>query len=268
MKPLSLSATRLSTYQRCPKSYELKFLKKVPGAPVKAPLLGQILHQALAEVYRWPAWRGVPSLAVVQDHWSEAIKNHPELTSDLCVEGWRMLQDYHARQIAPLDQWREPVGVEGRIEGELTIDQVTFKLTGRYDRLDCLTTGNTQAVLHLVDYKTSRQQQSLPELERDLQLGLYQLALEQRYGQVLKKVSHVYLRTGDVVSFEVSTAQKALALEKIQALARDMLHREQFEAKTGKHCRACDARQYCDTFTETPKAYAPKPSVGVQLSLA
>lgn len=261
----SLSATKLQAYSRCPRFYALKYHQHLPSRPIRPPLLGKALHDALAEFHSWPGWRGLPSLDVMHDCWIEVVVKFPQLTPTQQTEGWTILQKYFDQFISPLEQWQEPVAVEGRLDGRLHAVQVEFKIIGRYDRLERLPNQTATAQLHLIDYKTSKTVQTPKELEVDLQLGLYQMAITQRYGAALAKVSHIYLRSGDQVSFETRPEQKALVQAQIEELAHLLVSDQEFEARPGEHCRQCDFQQYCPAVSQTPE---PIQEAGLRLQLS
>ncbi len=263
---IPLSATRLSTYQRCAHAYYLRYHAKVQSAAFAPPQLGQILHEILAEIYRRPAWSGPPDLAAIELIWLEAVARCPGLSPSQQQEGWQILRQYFDRFIAPLDQWQEPIGVEGRLEGSLWAGQLQFKIRGRYDRLESLPSQDLQAQVHLIDYKTSRSQQTPDQLAMDLQLGLYQMAIDQVYGAALRRVSHIYLRSGEIVSFEAHPDQKAQVLDRVTDLALHLVSDRDFSAQPGDHCRHCSFRRYCAAVTDHPDP-VPATSVSLQLSL-
>jgi putative RecB family exonuclease len=231
-----LSATKLQHYQRCAHSFSLKYLKRVPGRPIRQPLLGKALHQALAQFYRWPGWKGVPRLEVMQALWQQTLEHCPTLSSGQIAEGWRMLDQYHVLFVQPLDHWHEPLAVEGKLEGRLLVGSVEFKVGGRCDglwpvfdhRIERLPSQGDIAQLHLIDYKSSIQPKALSDLEVDLQLGLYQIAIAQRYGASLAKVSHIYLRTGEVLSFQTRPQQLQLVQARVEELAYKLVSDEAF----------------------------------------
>lgn len=262
-----ISATKLQHYQRCPNQFSLKYLKRVPGRPIRQPLLGKALHQALAQFNRWPGWKGMPGLRVMQDAWEEMLEKFPNLSSNQIDEGWRMLEQYYQKFVQPLEQWQPPLAVEGKLDGRLVVGSVEFKIIGRYDLLDRLPGSSDIAQLHLIEYKSSRQQKTLTELEVDVQLGLYQIAIAQHYGASLAKVSHIYLRTGEVVPFQTRPQQLEIVQARIEELAYKLVSDEAFEPGPGEHCQECDYRQYCPAVSDRPVPVEEESELKLQLSL-
>jgi putative RecB family exonuclease len=262
-----LSATKLQHYGRCAHSFSLKYLKRVPSRPIRQPLLGKAVHQTLAQFYRWPGWKGVPGLGVMRSVWQETIEHFPTLSPGQIAEGWRMLEQYHSLFVQPLDHWHEPLAVEGKLEGRLLEGSVEFKIGGRCDRIERLPSQGDIAQLHLIDYKSSIQPKALSDLEVDLQLGLYQVAIAQRYGASLARVSHIYLRMGEVVSFQTRPQQLQLVQARIEELASKLVSDEAFEPEPGDHCKKCDYRQYCPAVSEKPQRVEQETGLNLQLSL-
>ncbi len=263
---LPLSATRLTTFSRCPRAYYFRYEQKAPGKPMKAALLGRSIHEALAQFHQWPGWRGMPSLAVLQEAWVASAGTLSEAQEN---EGWQLLRTYYQKFVEPLDQWREPLATEGRLEGSLQAGPVEFKLGGRYDRLDALRSNHKKgggAALAVTDYKTSRTVLAPDQLAVDIQMGLYQIALNQRYQGSLTQVNHLYLRTGDIVQFESHEEQQVVVKAKIQSLARALIEDKAFVPKEGEHCRTCAYRKFCPAICERPEAL-PKQTRSLQLSL-
>ena len=263
---LPLSATRLTTFSRCPRAYYFRYEQKAPGKPVRATLLGRSIHEALAQFHQWPGWRGLPSLAVLQEAWVAAARALPEPQEK---EGWQLLRMYYQKFVEPLDQWCEPLATEGRLEGTLQAGPVEFKLGGRYDRLETLrphTEKGRGAALAVTDYKTSRTVLPPDQLAMDIQMGLYQIALNQRYQGSLAQVNHIYLRTGDIVQFEAHEEQQVVVKAKIQGLACALMEDNAFAPKEGEHCRSCEYRKFCPAIHARPESL-PQQTRSLQLSL-
>jgi putative RecB family exonuclease len=259
---LPLSATRLTTFSRCPRAYYLRYEQKAPGKPLRAAVLGRSIHEALANFHQWPGYRGMPSLAVLQEAWITAASMLSEAQEK---EGWQLLRTYYQRFVEPLDQWREPLATEGRLEGTLQAGPVEFKLGGRYDRLDALNSRRGGAALALTDYKTSRTVLAPDQLAMDIQMGLYQIALNQRYQSTLAEVNHIYLRTGDKVQFEAHEEQQVVVKTKIQSLAHALMEDKAFAPKEGEHCRTCEYRKFCPAICDRPESL-PQQTRSLQLS--
>ncbi len=242
-----LSASRLRAYQRCPQAYYYQYERgiKQPGFFGSASL-GTSLHQALLRIYRdWHYQQPVPPLAWIDDCW---LQHSTTLSPAQQLEGRGILEAYYQRFIVESPPMRKPVAVEGKLQGSLQIENLEFAISGRYDRLDWLENG-----LELIDYKSGKEKQ-LPETTLlDVQIGLYFLALEQRYHQSLKQLSLLYLRTGEKISFAATPAHQDLVLEMIQALAVQLRTDREWQPVLGNHCDRCSYKRYCPAVQDNPE---------------
>jgi putative RecB family exonuclease len=262
---IRLSATRLVTYDRCPKQYQLKYHHRLGSTPVKPAVLGTALHWTLAGLYRRPAVAGKPDLGAVNDLWREASEKH-HLDAHQSQAGTKTLDGYWRRYIEPLSVWKEPVAVEGRVEAELQANQLAFRVVGRFDLLINHRESNA-ARLELIDFKTGKQAKAVSQLETDLQLGLYQFAIDQRYGQALAALTHRYLKDGDQLGFTARPEQKEVVREKISRLAVDLVNGREFGHRPGEHCRRCPVKDYCPEVSAHPLPVGQPAPMRLQLSL-
>jgi putative RecB family exonuclease len=242
-----LSATKLQTYHRCPQAYFFRYELGLKTATFfGSTALGTALHQALAQSYRdWHYKDPLPKLDWFHHCWEQ---NSKALSPAQVEEGLRILENYYNKFIAGEVALHRPLAVEGNIQGILRVQNLEFKMTGRCDRIDYLDDG-----LELIDYKSTRAVKLPNPDEIDLQIGLYYLALEQRYRQSLQKLSLVYLRTGDKVSFDATPEHKQLVEATISELAFRLRTDDMWEATTGEHCDRCTYARYCGAVQEQPE---------------
>ena len=214
-----LSATKLKSYAQCPRAYYLRYEYGLKKPSVfGAAVLGTALHGALAQLY----------------------------------QDWHY-QDPLPSEIVPLGVMKRPLATEGCIQGLLPVNGLEFRLTGRYDRLDSLEDG-----LELIDYKSAKNP-ILPRAETvDLQLGLYSLALEQRYGRLLRRMSLLFLRTGERVTYEVTYEHRQQVEMVIGELALRLLEQKDWQPSCGEQCGQCAYARYCSAVDAEPE---PLPEV-------
>lgn len=260
-----LSAAKLQTYDRCPQAYYFRYERGLPNAPFyNSALLGTALHQALAQLYRdWHYQESVPDREWIEYCWSQQLKG---LSPAQVAEGRMILHQYYDRFIVTQSSMRRPLAVEGKIQATLEVENLEFLLTGRYDRLDWLEDG-----LELIDYKSSREIEIRSSAEISLQIGLYYLALEQRYLQHLKRLSLIYLRTGEWISFDVSSDHKEQVRNLIGELAVRLRCDRQWEPTPGDHCAQCGYARYCPAIHPDPEPLPddarPAPELQLVLNL-
>jgi len=241
-----ISATKLQAYNRCPYAYYLRYERKVTTNEFfGSAALGIALHQALAQCHRdWHYQQPIPDLRWVHHCWQQ---NSTGLSANQVSEGMEILENYYQHFIANEIALVEPLAVEGRIQAFLQVENLEFLIAGRYDRLDFLSDG-----LELIDYKSSREVKLPDASEMDVQIGLYYLALEQVYHQSLKYLSLLFLRTGEKIRFEATTAHKDRVQAMIGNLAVRLRYDRGWEPTPGNQCDRCTFARYCPAVTQNP----------------
>ncbi|MEB3339029.1 MAG: PD-(D/E)XK nuclease family protein [Leptolyngbyaceae bacterium] len=242
-----LSATKLQSYHRCPQAYYFRYeLGMKSPAFFGSASLGTALHQSLAKIYwGWHYQSPLPDLDWIHQCWSE---HSGGLSPDQTAEGRAILENYYDRFIASETALIKPVAVEGRIQSSLQVENLEFTISGRYDRLDILNDG-----LELIDYKSTKEVKLPNSDEIDLQIGLYYLALEQKYHQSLKRLSLLYLRTAEKISFEATPEHKQQVQATISELACRLRTDQAWEPTPGEACDRCTYARYCPALQAEPE---------------
>ena len=258
----TISAAKLQTYYRCPRAYYYRYERKLPSvAFFGSAALGTSLHQALARIYKdWHYQESVPRLEWVEHCWAQ---QKGELSSKQIEEGRVILRRYYHDFMANQTALRKPVAVEGRVQGMLRVQSLEFILSGRYDRLDYFHDG-----LELIDYKSTKEAHTADVDDIDLQIGLYYLALEQRYQRSLKRLSLIYLRTGDRVCFDATPFHKERVKTIVGELAIQLRHDHKWKPFPGAQCDRCAYAKYCPAVNLSPEPLPTEARPEPQLQLA
>lgn len=256
-----ISATKLQAYHRCPQAYYFRYeLGLKTAAFFGSAALGTALHQALAQVYRdWHYLEALPPLDWIHYCWQQ---HSGTLSPTQGEEGGEILENYYYQFIAKETALHRPLAVEGKIQGHLRVENLEFKIIGRYDRLDY-----TEDGLELLDYKSTKEVKLPIPAEIDLQIGLYYLALEQRYRQSLQSLSLLYLRTGEKVTFEATAEHKLLVESTVSELAWKLRTDEEWEATPGEQCDRCTYSRYCGAVQDHPEPLPNSTKTNRQMQL-
>jgi putative RecB family exonuclease len=256
-----LSATRLNLYQRCPQSYYFRYERGLKEqSAFGSPALGKAVHAALKDIYGdWNYGHPKPSLNWFELTWQS---HTGDLSNKQIDEGWLMLKQYFEHFIEPYPSMSKPLGVEQVIKGKFQVQCIEFVVRGQYDRLDYIENG-----LELIDYKSTKLVN--PPDAVDIQLGLYDLLLKQTYQQALQRLSLIYLRTGEKVTYEVTPEHRKESQRLIEKLAVSLQREEQWQPQAGEQCDRCSYQRYCAVKTEQPEPLpeGAKQPRGVQLML-
>ncbi len=258
----SLSATKLLTYRQCPQAYYFRHERGMTEPTAfGSTALGTALHQAMAHIYRdWDYQQPLPGKDWLEYCWQQNLQG---LNEAQIQAGWTALTQYYETYIASQPVMQRPLGIEGKIQAPFPVNNIEFLLTGRYDRLSWLGEG-----LELIDYKTSKQTPTLEAI--DLQLGLDFLALEQTYQQQLQRLTLIFLRSGNSLSYEVTPDHQQQVRTLITDLAMGLRMETAWQPKQGQHCDRCGYQRYCPAFHTDPEPLPDhaKPVRQVQLVLA
>ncbi|PZD70468.1 hypothetical protein C1752_12039 [Acaryochloris thomasi RCC1774] len=256
-----ISATRLNLYKSCPQSYYFRYERGLKEqSAFGSPALGKAVHAALKDIYGdWNYGHPKPSLEWFELMWQA---HTGDLSSKQVDDGWSMLKGYFEQFIEPYPSMNKPLGVEQGIKGKFQVRYIEFVVRGQYDRLDYIEDG-----LELIDYKTTKQMS--PPDAIDIQLGLYDLLLKQVYGQALRKLSLIYLRSGEKKPYEVTPEHRRESQRLIENLAMQLHREEEWRPQEGQQCDRCSYERYCAAKREVPEPLpetARKPK-GMQLLL-
>jgi RecB family exonuclease len=213
------SISQLGTFEECALQYRLIYVDQIKRYEegVEA-FLGQRFHEAMEWLYRERAFRVVPLeelLAYYEKAWAE--KWHAEVKiarkertgDDYKLMGRRFIEDYYRRH-HPFDEGRV-LGLERYIRFPLA-EGARHGCKGIIDRLMLAPDG----AFEIHDYKTGS---SLPEqaaLDRDRQLGLYQIGVQTLWPEA-KEVRLIW----HLVSFDLEMRSRRTP-ETLEELRRDI----------------------------------------------
>lgn len=256
---MQLSYSKLKTYQECPLRYRFTYLDRLPRRPRRLFRAGRRIHHALM---RWlvyarsgsPRWEDVE--AAYNAAWDSGDEKGERSGRDY-DEGLQILRDYHE---ANLDRPCRPVFLEHKFSVRLG-DHV---LIGAMDRVDA-----TDSSYEVIDYKLHRDMATQDEVDSDLQLGLYQLALEEAHGVRPEALSLYYLRHNMQRTTSRSPEQVRELKRLVTLTGDDIVRDRQWSPCAGDHCSGCDFKATCPAHTGAPvPLYIPKRTpVDAQLTL-
>jgi len=213
------SISQIGTFENCALQYRLIYVDRIKRYEegVEA-FLGQRFHEAMEWLYRERAFRVVPLeelLAYYEKQWAEKwhaevkIARSDRTADDYRLMGRRFIEDYYKRH-HPFDKGRV-LGLERYIRFPLD-ESGCYNCKGIIDRLMLAPDG----AFEVHDYKTGA---SLPEqsgLDRDRQLGLYQIGVQTLWPEA-KEVRLIW----HLVAFDLEMMSRR-SPEALEALKRDI----------------------------------------------
>jgi len=238
MKPLSY--TQISLYQSCPLCYKLQYIDGLKPKDKGYFSFGTTIHQC-AEYFFKVKVPPPPSLEALfqfyEQNWLAEGYESAEEEASYRAYGREILAKFW--EIHRSD-FRMPIAVEWMFN----IDIEGVKLRGFIDRVDKLDSG-----LAIVDYKTDRGLFTKADLEKNLQLTLYQLAVEQSWHLPVERLTLYHFRSNTPCSCPPrNEAQLEEAKSLVLAVAKGIAE-ESFPAIESERC-PCDFPDHCPYYQQ------------------
>ncbi|MCH9030762.1 MAG: PD-(D/E)XK nuclease family protein [candidate division Zixibacteria bacterium] len=248
------SHSKLGVFRNCPRRFKFQYIERPQvDRPVSADLFtGQMLHRALENLYDLAAtgcllseeeflerydnsWETVSHANLVVYDLAQSVEHYIKLGRD-------SLQKYY-RSHAPFDDG-VTLGVEKRLT--FTLDEERgYKIVAIIDRLRRRDDG----VVEIIDYKFSKGIPSQKDLERNPQMALYQMAVQESWPQYENiVVKQIFLRQGEEFSAKLSPdlldEARYQAVQDILEIKRALSENE-FPTKESPLCKRCPYFSLC-----------------------
>lgn len=246
-RPLSLSPSKVDTFNGCPRLFKYKYIKPpIPVVENKYFLIGNIAHKAL-EMFHTIELNGNMSV-IMKDCFKSAIEKHhadEKIKKGIIVkDDLYLIRDMLKKYIQYIQKTGAPLVMqcEKLIKIPLSKNVVIWM---KADRLD-----KEGTVYKVIDYKTSARPATRKEELASVQIPTYGLWVRQAYGKdALVYGEYQYLRHIDkkgIHTFEVTDEMMESAKEEYERIADKLLsgclYIQNFKYK---YCRNCDFRSYC-----------------------
>lgn len=245
---LSLSATRLKTYDDCPLRYFYQYTLGVRGPGGVAASMGTVVHAALASFLdpkgsSERTWAALEALA--QSLWvdlSETIAPYQPMREQARRDIFTMLQEWwlaESTQAEATGGWPDVLAVEYPFD----IEVAGHRVRGSIDRIDRVPGG-----IAIIDYKTGSRALRAEDVAEDLQLATYHLAAVRdpdlaSFGPPVS-LRLCYLRSGSQPSQTITDDHAGRTEQRIVEAAQRILS-EDFEPSVEADCDYCDFWRLC-----------------------
>ena len=250
----TFSPSSLACFENCPKQYHFRYVEPidVEHEGIEA-FVGKRVHEVLERLYDFVGKGMLPSLARViwryhQNFGAQFDAARVRIVREGTEPDWyraagaRGLENYYRRHY-PFDA-DKTLGLEHKVRFALD-SEGRYALRGIIDRLVEARDGT----LEIHDFKTGRRVPSQDELDRDRQLGLYELAVRERHpdaGEV-RLVWHFVVP--DQVRTSTRTAAQRDSLREATARTIDQIRSEQeWAPRPSGLCGWCEFRAHCPAF--------------------
>lgn len=248
---MKLSYSAISSYQTCPRQYRYRYVDCLPALPSPALSFGSTLHEALRWFYDVPT--PVPRqpaelLEYLDSCWIREGYGSVEEETRYYYQARSVLEMFHRNNAR---DFRIPVALENYFR----IDIGFCELSGQIDRVD----RHPEGGFEIIDYKTNRRLPPARKLYDDLQLPIYNLAVERTWEVSPEKVTFYYLLHNHRHTIQVAPEFTERALAEIEKVAL-AIESEAFEPCRNNLCPWCDYIDVCPLWEGKPKP-AKKTSV-------
>ncbi len=234
MSKLRLSYSKMDRYKTCPLSYKLHYLDKFKSEPSDPLIFGKLIHTCL-ELYVKNAKYGENEIL---DIFTQQYTKENLTDQSMFEEGRQILiswvtnnPDVHQLNILGIEQ-------------EIRMNIAGFDLIGYIDRIDQL----DDDTIEIIDYKTNRMIFSREDVDQNLQMSIYTIALKSLYPDKKIVCRFDMLRHGFSMHTQRSEEQLDAAVDYIKSVGNQLKTASTFPAKLNTNCIYCDHRQNCGVF--------------------
>jgi putative RecB family exonuclease len=239
MKPLSYS--QISLYQSCPLCYKLRYIDGLEEKERGYFSFGTTMHEC-AEYFFKVKVPPPPSLEELlqyyERNWHSEGYESAEEEASYKAYGREMLTKFWGIHSS---DFRMPIAVEWMFN----IDVEGVKLRGFIDRVDKLDSGG----LAIVDYKTDKGLFTKEDLERNLQLTLYQLAAGQSWYLPVERLTLYHFRSNTACSCPPRDEAQLEEARRLVLEVAEGIGGGRFPAIESGRC-PCDFAEHCPYYRQ------------------
>jgi RecB family exonuclease len=208
------TVTQLCAYRRCPREYELRYVRCLPEAPSASDLpmrggglspieRGLLVHRVLQIVGRAGADQLHNALRIATTGRSISEQQVGAMR-EMCI--WYLTQPAYAKRVAAADKLRTEMPLLFPLDGAL--------IEGKIDAL-----AERESDVHLFDYKTGEEPKGETLGEHVFQVGLYALGVRRVLGRDPSSAAIVYLASRDLHALSLPGDLAAAAQSARDAIA-------------------------------------------------
>lgn len=244
------SHSSLKTYLNCPLQFKFKYYDGLPDKTSIEAFLGSAVHKALEVFYKiYQKHNIILPLKKLLNYYKKYWLTNWDLTDihkvrkdisnkEYFLIGVECIKFYYQNHFKPNEE--KTIAIEKEIN--ITINNIKFK--GFIDRLTIKKDGS----IEIHDYKTGRYVPSIKEQQKDMQLALYQLAINHVYPKKKIKLIWYYLQKKKIIKIEKTEEELKELQRKLIKTVRQIEKTEDFEPKQSHLCNWCAYKSLCPLY--------------------
>ncbi|MFZ3301426.1 MAG: ATP-dependent DNA helicase [Microgenomates group bacterium] len=228
-----LSVSQIETFKTCPLHYKLKYIYKLPTPPSASISFGVSIHNTLKEFVETKG----EILDIYKNNWIKEGYINKKHKQEFFKKGENYLLGFIKNGYNPKVK---TVSLEEKFT--LKIDN-ELKIGGTIDRVDDLGSGRYE----IIDYKTGANIPTQKEVDKDMQLSFYALAVSTLYKVKPEdiKLSLYYLDAQE----KITTQRTALQLEELKKEILEIkkeIEDSDFKCNNNYFCQqGCEFSMFC-----------------------
>jgi putative RecB family exonuclease len=247
---IRLSVSKTKTYETCAAQFKFSYILKLPKKDRDYLHFGTFLHEVLENFHRYYLNGGTePYHIVISREYKDSYKKYSlHLSDDLRKEARQIIDNYLKIITKKTEPWTLNTVTSVEKKFSLAIKDRVL-LNGFIDRIAM----DTDGVLHVSDYKTSKTDRYLRKEPFQLLTYCYVLCLED---PTLQKVraSYIMLRQNfEWITMEFSREEIMKVEKKYLSFADQILSDKLYRAKPSPLCNYCDFLEHCPEGLERVK---------------
>jgi DNA helicase II / ATP-dependent DNA helicase PcrA len=230
---LMLSASDLETYRLCPLKYKFARVFRIPQEATIHQRFGIALHTVLERFHKSPNAGREELFELFEGAWRRGGFGETDDDLQFRERGVEALERYWENT---RDQEGDPVWFERSFSFTLG----PHVIRGRVDRVDRLPDGSYE----VIDYKTGRAK-TAEELQRDVQLSIYQMGAREAWGIETSAHSYYFVMNAEKVPVAHSEEELARVRTTIEEIGEGISRQDFRPTPSHEICSFCDYRIIC-----------------------
>ena len=276
------SYSSIQSYQKCPAQFQFRYIDRIfkKDEGIEA-FMGKRVHETIEHIYdqkKLGLKLSYDSIiqyhySLWEDEWHDRIaivnKQILPIDRDKNIPLWKKYASYYFRtgekcitKYYSMNQPFEDNVYANEYELDFLIDNDTnYRIKGFIDRLD--KDNDESWIIH--DYKTGKRAYNQRDADRDMQLGLYQIGLEDKKKDVKSVLLAWHFLQQSKENIMVYSKRDRTDLEELAQKIRSVIDEIRLKVKnkdkfTAKKTMLC---KWCYYWEECPAQDGPNPSVGL-----